>query len=32
MPEKKEVAISKGIWAVKICSSKIIQFLTGGAG
>ena len=24
-------AISKGIWAVKLCSNKILQFLTGGA-
>ena len=25
------VAVSKGIWAVKLCSSRIIQFLTGSA-
>jgi len=25
------VAVSKGIWAVKICFNKIFQFLTGGA-
>jgi len=26
------VAISKGLRAVKLCSNKILQFLTGGAG
>jgi len=26
------VAISKGLWAVKLCSDKILQFLTGDAG
>ena len=26
------VAISKGMWAVKFCNNKILQFLTGGAG
>ena len=26
------VAVSKGMWAVKLCSSKILQFLTEGAG
>ena len=25
------VAISKSMWAVKLCTSKILQFLTGGA-
>jgi len=25
------VAVSKGIWAVKLCSNKILQFLTGAA-
>jgi len=25
------VAISKGMWAAKFCSNKILQFLTGGA-
>ena len=25
------VAISKGMWAVKLCSNKILQFLGGGA-
>jgi len=25
------VAISKGMWVVKLCYSKILQFLTGGA-
>jgi len=24
--------ISKGMWAVKQCSNKILQFLTGGGG
>jgi len=26
------VAVSSGMWAVKLCSSKILQFLTLGAG
>jgi len=26
------VAVSKGMWAVKLCINKILQFLTGGAG
>jgi len=26
------VAISKGMQAVKLCTNKILQFLTGGAG
>jgi len=26
------VASSKGMWAVKLCTNKILQFLTGGAG
>jgi len=26
------VAVSKGMRAVKLCTSKILQFLTGGAG
>jgi len=26
------VAASKGMWAVKLCTNKILQFLTGGAG
>jgi len=26
------VAISKGMWAVKLCSNKIFYFLTEGAG
>jgi len=26
------VAVSKGMRAVKLCSNKILQFLTGGAG
>jgi len=26
------VAISKGMWAVKLSFNKILQFLTGGAG
>jgi len=26
------VAISKGMLAVKLCTGKILQFLTGGAG
>jgi len=26
------VAVSKGMWAVKLCSNKNLQFLTGGAG
>jgi len=26
------VAISKSMQAVKLCSNKILQFLTGGAG
>jgi len=26
------VAISKGMWAVKLCTNKILLFLTGGAG
>jgi len=26
------VAVSKGMQAVKLCSNKILQFLTGGAG
>ena len=26
------VAVSKGMWAVKFCSNKILQFLTGSAG
>jgi len=26
------IADSKGIWAVKLYSNKILQFLTGGAG
>jgi len=25
-------AISNGMWTVKLCSNKILQFLTGGAG
>jgi len=25
------VAISKGMWAVKLCTNKILQFLTGCA-
>jgi len=25
------VAVSKGMWAVKFCTNKILQFLTGGA-
>jgi len=25
-------AVSKGMWAVKLCSKKIFQFLTWGAG
>jgi len=25
-------AVSKGMWAVKLCYSRILQFLTGGAG
>ena len=24
------VAVSKGMWAVKLCTNKILQFLTGG--
>ena len=24
--------VSKGMWAVKLCTNKILQFLTGGAG
>ena len=27
-----QVAVSKGIWAVKLCTNEILQFLTGGAG
>jgi len=32
--DKKEqrFAISKGMWAVKLSTNKILQFLTGGAG
>jgi len=26
------VAISEGMWAVKLCTNRIICFLTGGAG
>jgi len=26
------VAVSKGMWAVKLCTHKIIQFSSGGAG
>jgi len=26
------VAVSKGLRAVKLCTNKILQFLTGGAG
>ena len=26
------VAVSKGMWSVKLCTNKILQFLTGGAG
>jgi len=26
------VAVRKGIWAVKLRTNKILQFLTGGAG
>jgi len=26
------VAVSKGMRAVKLCTNKILQFLTGGAG
>jgi len=26
------VAVSKGMQSVKLCSNKILQFLTGGAG
>ena len=26
------VAISKDMWAVKLCTNEILQFLTGGAG
>jgi len=26
------VAISRGMWALKLCTIKILQFLTGGAG
>jgi len=26
------VAVSKGMWAVKLCTNKIVQFLTRGAG
>ena len=26
------VAVSKGTWAVKLCSDKVLQFLTGGRG
>ena len=26
------VAVSKGMWAVKLCTNKIFQFITGGAG
>jgi len=26
------VAVSKGMWAVKLCANKILQFLTEGAG
>jgi len=26
------VAISNGMWAVKLCTNKILHFLTGGAG
>jgi len=26
------VAVSKGMWAVKVCSNKILQFLTDSAG
>jgi len=26
------VAVSKGMWAVKLCTNEIVQFLTGGAG
>jgi len=26
------VVVSKGMWAVKLCTNKILQFLTGVAG
>ena len=26
------VAVRKGMWAVNLCSNKILQFLTGGVG
>ena len=26
------VAISRDMWAIKLCANKIFQFLTGGAG
>jgi len=26
------VAVSKGMWAIKFCCNKILQFLTGDAG
>ena len=30
--EQEQEAAYKGMWAVKLCSSKVLQFLTGGAG